>query len=116
MNIPASVRVRMAWRSLTQVPRTAEASQMIPATVCQTEPRRKVDRTSYCADFISTMIILYLKLEQSPDHMEDDIRPEVDSRRGDQSIFHVAFAHNESDDSVQEKDLYQQNGTNVGQG
>ena len=36
-------------------------------------------------------------LHQSPDHMEDNIRPEVDSYRGDQSVLHITFARDESD-------------------
>ena len=45
--------------------------------------------------------------EQAPDDVKDHIRPEVDTRRSDQSIFHIAFARDESDDPVQEEDLNQ---------
>ena len=34
------------YRALTQVPRAAETNQIIPDTICPTEPRWKTDRIS----------------------------------------------------------------------
>jgi hypothetical protein len=39
--------------------------------------------------------------------MENNIRPKVDACRGNQAVFHVAFARDESDESVQEEDFCQ---------
>lgn len=39
--------------------------------------------------------------------MENDIRPKVDSRRGDQAVFHVALACNKPDNSIDEEDFDQ---------
>lgn len=42
--------------------------------------------------------------------MENHIRPEVDSRRGDQSILHVALTCDKPDESVQKEDFCKKNG------
>ena len=49
-------------------------------------------------------------------NMEDDISPKVDSRRGDQAVFHVTPTGNHTDDAVEQKNLYQQCGTQVREG
>ena len=54
-------------------------------------------------------------LEQSPNHMEDYIRPKVDTRRSDQSIFHVTFARDQTNDSVKEESFQQENWPQAGQ-
>jgi hypothetical protein len=45
--------------------------------------------------------------EQSSESVVDNIRSEVGSGRGDQAIFHVMLARDQSDDPVDEEDFDQ---------
>lgn len=60
-----------------------------------------------CQSSICRLKCLY----QAPQDMENHVGPEVHSRRGNQSILHVALARHQTDDPIEQKHLDQQHWT-----